>query len=299
MSSAAAFAPATTVVVRNPVSGRAGGRRQARKLLAELVARGYRILETTAPGHAPELVRSAVAEGATALIVVGGDGTLFECLADWPAERPFGMFPTGTVNLFARGLELPRKPAAFLDMLDHGRLREVWLPRCNDRLFSSVASCGYDSLVVKEVNPRLKRWIHEGAYAWRAFSGYWRYRPPELRAWLDGEPWDGPLLGVLVGNVPFFGGPQRIFPQADPSRPDLEVCVLEGPQRILLWKYVWGMLSGQLPRMRGAVYRTCSTLRIEADPPLAVELDGDHFGDTPVSFEIDPTPRGVLVPAAG
>src|SRR5690606_4409372 len=94
-----------------------------------------------------------------------------------------------------------------------------------------------------------------------------------------------------------FGGPQVIFPDADPSRPDLEVALLEGPERRLLWKYVFGMLVGSLPRMRGAVYRTCRTIRIEADPPLAVELDGDGHGQSPVTIDLDPAPRRLLVPA--
>jgi diacylglycerol kinase family enzyme len=288
--------PAAHPVIRNPVAGRPGSRRRAERLVDQLAARGYPVHDTQGPGHAEDLARDLAAAGAAGLILVGGDGTLFEALPGIPAHLPFTQFPTGTVNLLARGAGLPRKAADFLAMLDQGRLRPLALPRCNGRPFHSVASCGYDSVVVSEVNPRLKRWIQEGAYAWRAFSGYWRYQPPAMRVWLDGVEVGGPLLGVLMGNVPYFGGPQVIFPAADLSRPDLEVVLLEGPARRRLWKYVFGMLVGSLPRMGGAVYRTCATVRIETDPPLAVELDGDGYGHSPVTIDFDPEPRRLLVP---
>lgn len=290
--------PAAHPVIRNPVAGRSGSRRRAARLVAALADRGHPVHETQGPGHAETLARDLAAAGARGLILVGGDGTLFEALPGIPAALPFTQFPTGTVNLLARGMGLPRKEDGFLRMLGQGSLRTLALPRCNGRPFHSVASCGYDSVVVSEVNPQLKRWIQEGAYAWRAFSGYWRYQPPAMRVWLDGAEVGGPLLGVLVGNEPYFGGPQVIFPKADPSRPDLEVVLLSGPERRRLWTYVFGMLVGSLPRMGGAVYRTCTNVRIETDPPLAVELDGDGFGQSPVTIDFDPEPRRLLVPAA-
>lgn len=288
--------PAAYPVIRNPVAGRPSGRRRADRLTDALEARGHPVHITAGAGDAGPLARRLAESGARGLILVGGDGTVFEALPGITADLPFTQFPTGTVNLLARGTALPTSPAGFMAMLDGGALRPMQLPRCNGRLFHSVASCGYDAVVVAEVNLRLKRWIQEGAYGWRAFTGYWRYRPPAMRVWLDGIEVERPLLGVLVGNVRYFGGPQVIFPNADPSRPDLEVALLEGPARRLLWKYAFGMLVGSLPRMRGAVYRTCRTIRIETDPPLAVELDGDAHGQSPVTIDLDPKPRRLLVP---
>ena len=103
----AGFSPDKTAVLHNPVSGRAVSRRRACKMLTDLATAGYEIHQTQEPGQATSLARQCVADGAEALVIVGGDGTILEAIQDLSPSVRLAPFPTGTVNLFVRGLGLP------------------------------------------------------------------------------------------------------------------------------------------------------------------------------------------------
>jgi diacylglycerol kinase family enzyme len=287
------------VVIRNPVSGRQfGSQRRAAQLVRELRGRGFSIDDTTGPGDATGIARAACKAGADYAVIVGGDGTLLDAVQGLAPHVRIAIFPTGTVNLFARGLKIPFEVEPWLRMLESGTTRLTYMGLCNGRPFTSCASVGLDSETVAQVNPRLKRAVQEVAYGLRAFELYFRWVTPQFQVQIDGEVVHEPLQGVLIGKGPYFGGPNVIFPDADLSRPELQVALLVGTHKRILWKYVGGMLTGRLPLMRGPVYRTCRTVSIQTDPPIHVELDGDAAGSTPVTISVDAVARSFVAPPA-
>jgi len=291
------FDPETTLVIRNPVSGRPRSRRRADRLEALLAGRGYRVRHTEGPGAASRMAQSFGEERLdAALIVVGGDGSLFDAIRALPARVPLAFFPTGTVNLLARSLEIPRDSDPWLRMLDREEFRDAYFSRCNGRPFACVGSVGLDAETIQRTDQRFKLSFQEIAIGAKAFQLYWTHRVPEYRVSLDGARVDLPLVGVIFGAQPYYGGPNRIFPEANHEQRDLDVLLLTGRRRRVLWKYAAGMLTGRLPRWRGVVYRKVTTLRIETDPPMPVELDGDYYAETPVEIEVEKHPRRVLAP---
>ncbi len=258
--------------------------------------RGFPFRITSAPGDATRIADQWVAGGGQSVIVVGGDGTLMETLDGLPYDSPFAVFPTGTVNLFARGLSIPGQAEPWLDMLDNSLLHPVYGGLANGRPFHSCGSCGLTSWTVEQVNPTLKKHFQEFAYGVKAFELYFRYRAPNLTVRLDGEVFEPPLQGMVFSLGPCYGGPNHIFPGNSVSHPEMEVALLVGQHRRILWKYVFGMLVGSLPKMSGVVYRKVQRIDIETDPQHPVELDGDHSGFTPAEIKIDKQARSVLAP---
>src|SRR5580765_8603776 len=82
---------------------------------------------TTAPGGGRALAAEAVREGFEVIVAAGGDGTLNEVLngiGDAPDgfERVrLGVLPLGTVNVFARELDIPRKLEPAWQTIRQGR----------------------------------------------------------------------------------------------------------------------------------------------------------------------------------
>jgi diacylglycerol kinase family enzyme len=69
------------------------------------------VLETGANRAAGAKAKRAVEQGVDAVIVCGGDGTVFDALQGVAGtEVPLGIVPFGTGNILAQNLEIPRKP---------------------------------------------------------------------------------------------------------------------------------------------------------------------------------------------
>lgn len=108
--------PRTFSIIVNPVSGRKRGRNVYQEVIAPIleVSAGCRIvlLETTGPKHAEELCRNMKLDEIDGILVVGGDGTLHECMQGLLARKdrksalqiPIGIVPSGSGNGLAGSL---------------------------------------------------------------------------------------------------------------------------------------------------------------------------------------------------
>jgi diacylglycerol kinase family enzyme len=134
--------PQRPVLFVNP---RSGGGKAARAAVAERAR--DRGIETViiAPGQSLEaLAREAVANGADALGVAGGDGTLAVVAAAAATHRlPFVCVPAGTRNHFALDLGVdPHDVLGALDAFTGGIERLIDVADVNGRLFLNNVSLG-------------------------------------------------------------------------------------------------------------------------------------------------------------
>ena len=257
---------------------------------------GYKIVQTQTPGHAQRIGAGALDEGWNALICISGDGTLFEAISEVPIDMPIGFYPVGTINLLAQSLSIPEVPEPWLALLKRGTTKEVYFGLANRRPFGSVGSVGFDARVVARVSPGLKKWFHEGAYGVQAALELFPYDLPRYKVMLDGHRLEETVLGVLVGKGPYFAGPYPILKQADHRVPKLCVGLLVGNSKGHLLRYAWGLARGTLGETGGMKLCSVQELIIESDPVSHVELDGEPFGTTPVTFTVESTTRRVLAP---
>ncbi|GAB3839511.1 hypothetical protein GCM10029963_06850 [Micromonospora andamanensis] len=90
------------------------------ELLDGLAASGrpVRLLRAGSAAEAEATCRTAVAEGAAALVAVGGDGTVHRAMqAVAGTSVPFGPVPAGTGNDFAMETGFPADPRAAVDVI--------------------------------------------------------------------------------------------------------------------------------------------------------------------------------------
>ena len=288
------FAPEHTRVIYNPTSGTAVTKARARRLLALLRHRGYRIESTDELEKWPVHARDALLAELEAVIIIGGDGTLYGTIARLPAHVRIAYFPGGTMNLFALNWHIPRSPEKWIELLDAGLTQRVRLGLCNDRPFASVASVGFDAMVVHRTRYPLKKILSHGAYALEFLPSYLAYNAPRFRITIDGEPGPEDVLGIIIGRGRHYGGPFRVLQNSDPHRPELAYAILGGKDKWLLGKFAVGVLFETLAAMHGASCGRASEITVDADPPTYVQLDGDAYGSTPVRFVVEDNERTLL-----
>ena len=147
----AAARPKRPMLLYNPRSG--GGKAERFRLAEEARARGIEPIELTPGADLEELARDAIARGADALAVAGGDGTQ-AIVAAIAAEHdlPYACIPAGTRNHFALDLGVDRNDVVgALDAFVEGGERVVDLADVNGRVFVNNVSLGlYAEAVQRE-----------------------------------------------------------------------------------------------------------------------------------------------------
>ncbi|HEV8151706.1 MAG TPA: diacylglycerol kinase family protein, partial [Solirubrobacteraceae bacterium] len=143
--------PERPVLFLNPRSG--GGKAERLQLAAEARARGIRAVELGPGSDLEDLARSAVADGADALAMAGGDGSQ-AIVAAIAAEHglPYACIPAGTRNHFALDLGVDREDVVgALDAFVGGGEKRVDLAEVNGRVFVNNVSLGlYADAVQRE-----------------------------------------------------------------------------------------------------------------------------------------------------
>ncbi len=278
--------PDHPVLFYNPKSGE--GKAEKFRLADEARARGIEPIELKLGTDLEQLVRDAVANGADALAMAGGDGSQ-AVVAMVAAEQdlPYACIPAGTRNHFALDLGVDRDDVVgALDAFIGGRERRVDLAEVNGRVFVNNVSIGLYAEAVQR----------EG------------YREAKLRTILDTLPevlgpegkgldlrWTGPRghensssAAILVSNNRYRLG-RAVGSGTRPRIDDelLGVTVAAAP--------AVGRRLFQRPWREWSV----PAFEVDADGPVAAGIDGEAVTlDAPLRFRILPAALAVRIAAA-
>jgi YegS/Rv2252/BmrU family lipid kinase len=254
---------------------------------------------TNGPGHATLLARAAALRNYDIVAALGGDGTVNEVINGLAgSETALAALPLGTVNVWVRELGLPVQALPAAQALVDGELRAVDLGRANGRYFLMMAGIGIDAAVTAEVRADEKRRLGALAYLLQATRLAGRYRGPRTTLIIDGRRVKGRMIQVVVGNSRLYAGLLQVTHQALIDDGLLDVCLIRGDSVLLLpWHALWVLLRRHSNNPDIEYYRARS-VTIAASRPLAVQVDGEAIGTTPMTFEIAPRALRVLIPRA-
>jgi diacylglycerol kinase (ATP) len=282
---------------------------KALRFRAHLVSLSHQcsLKPTIGIGSATRLAAEAVRQGFETIVAAGGDGTVNEVLnglcatRDGPARARFAVLPLGTVNVFAKELNLPSRFAEAWPIILAGRESMIDLPFAEftadglpqKRYFAQMAGAGLDSRAVELINWEEKKKFGSLAYVFAALRAR-RGRMPQVVVANGEQTITGEL--VLIGNGRFYGGRYAVFPKADLRDALLEVSIfpkvdLEGAIRSS-----WGLLTNQLYTTGGVRHLKAESLSLYSADPVPFHLDGENVGPLPVKFGLHPRALRVVVP---
>lgn len=280
----------------NPIAGRGQGRTMGQLLCQKLAREGYdsELILERVENVDPCLFNSP---DLTCLIVIGGDGTL-RAVAGWmmdhcPPHRwpPLLMVPMGTANLMARhlGLRWDRRQMdnQVVAAVKRHRVVKIDAARANGRLFLLMAGVGIDARIVHELDRIRRGPIRKVSYLAPAVRMLRKYDFAPLTVHADGQKVFGPEPGVaFVGNVPEYGTGFAMLPDAQSNDGLLDLCALPCRSRSEMIKLFLHAAAAEHMNQEGALYMKARRIRIESDRPVAVQVDGEAAGFTPVTTEM-------------
>ena len=267
------------------------------KLLKQELDAEIELLDVQYFEQMPKLAQQAAEENCDWVIIAGGDGTIRAFVEDMLRldYRPYiSVFPAGTVNLIAKEMSLRNEPVRWVHRALKGFVYPLYTARANGSLFLTVASVGFDSLVVDGVGALQKRLLNKFAYVLQStqlvrrelvFSN-WRYA---FRVRFDDEDTWHTGSSVIVGKSRYYAGRYSLFRDAALSLPYLHTAVFPGNKRADILKYASLIALEGLDLDKGILCRRAKKVEIESVSlveDFPVELDGDVVASTPLTLEI-------------
>ena len=295
---ASLLGPENIVFIVNPKAGTNLQRNIAALLDKHLNHRKFTwsLWTTEGPGHGLELARKAVLEGYSAVVAVGGDGSVNEIApALMGTSVALGIIPAGSGNGLAMHLGYGRRLENAVRLLNRSEKMLIDVGMVNNRPFFNMAGVGFDGLV-----SNLMKESH--------FRGFWPYFMKSVRAGLTFRPFnaliningtnlDRKCFSIAVANGPMYGYNFTIAPDALPDDGKLEVVILKDVPR---WKYfaaVPATLNGKIYEAGFIEHYSTGQLSIHSDKPLYAHVDGEGFiAEASLVFSVKPAALNVLVP---
>jgi diacylglycerol kinase (ATP) len=293
-----------TCIIANPNAGSAGEIAALRELLEELPETSVRF--TKKSGDARRLAREAVRQGAERVVAAGGDGTLNEVVNGMAVDfgrSQLGLLPLGTGNDFARSIHVPADIEAALAVLAAGRTRAVDVGRARIgrkvRHFLNVAAGGFGGHVSEKADEVKDRW-GPLAYLRAALGTLPKLTGFNARIELDdSERLEVETYNVVVSNGRYVAAGIPVAPQAELDDGLLDLMVVPTASLPKLALLVPQVLRGRHTESDLLLFRRARRIRIESDPPLSFNTDGELVGDQPALFEILPRALEVVVGREG
>ena len=252
--------------------------------------------ETTVADSGYSQTKEALAQGATIVIAVGGDGTVRAVARSLVGTQiPMGLLPLGTGNLLARNLDIPisELDEAFELILNgpHRKIDVGWLELQNSKdkhIFLVIAGLGFDAAMIADADDALKKRM-----GWMAYflSGLKHLHGKRLRLHIrldDSQRVSAQARTILIGNCGRLPGGITLIPEAQIDDGTLDVAVIDTRASVVGWAQLFGEVvlqgfgvSNNYPRKIGRInHAQAKRVLIETDDLRQVQVDGDVLGET-------------------
>lgn len=256
----------------------------------------------------PEVAMDAVRAGCEAVFVAGGDGTVGRVAGALAgSDTALGVLPSGTANVWAQELGLPRlgwsnwfaleESAAHLA---HAEVRAVDVGEVNERAFLMWAGLGLDARIVKSIEPR-RRWektVASPHYAILAVWNSWNWTGIDLQVEAEGKRWQDRYLVAICSNIPSYaGGLLELAPDARVDDGLLDFWLISGRSLTDAVLRVVQVFRGTHVDAPGVVHFQAAEAKFEAGPELTMQLDGEPYTmGSPACVRVRHRALRVLVP---
>jgi YegS/Rv2252/BmrU family lipid kinase len=266
------------------------------------------VTESTDTENVAGLAQKAVEAGCQAVFVAGGDGSVGQAAGALAGtDTALGVLPTGTANVWAQGIGLPRldwsnwfaleEAAASLAL---GETRLVDVGQCGEHAFLLWGGLGLDGRIVNSLEPR-QRWekalgtIH---YATLAFWTSLDWEGLDLCVEAEGRTWEGRFLVAVASNIrSYAGGLLELSPGALVDDGLLDFWLISGRSVVDAVMRVVQVLLGTHVDAPGVVHFQANKATFHSDYPLPMQFDGEPCVlRAPVEFTVCQKALKVLVP---
>jgi len=265
----------------------------------------FEVYITTGPEDATKFTRSALQNGTTLVVCVGGDGTLNEVVNGFMGEEGpvgsealLGFIPRGTGCDFIRTVGIPKDPGRALDLIVAGCVRPVDLGRLEYRdhqgrpsykYFHNVASFGLGGEVDERVNKTTKAFGGFFSFLWATLVSLLIYDKKRIQIRLDNGPyrtitcWN---IAVAIGQ--YHGGGMWIAPGARVDDGRFQVTLMGDLSLVQVFWHLPKLYNGNLLQVKKVNAHPAKRIEAHSEQRVLLDVDGEQPGQLPVTIDMVP-----------
>ncbi len=291
-------------VIVNPNAGKRKGQKDWH-IISDLLTKSgisFNHFFTEAKHHAIELAFNIINNDHRKILVVGGDGTMNEVVNGAFTQKnipttdiTLGMITVGTGNDWGRMFNIPldyesairliKKENTFLQ--DTGVIKFYSGTDVKERYFINIAGLGFDALVVKRSNKQKEKGrSSKMLYFWTLLRSLLSYKHTSTSIEIDGEKIKNDTFTISLGIGKYSGGGMMQTPSAIADDGLFELTLVKKMRKGEVIRSLKRLYNGTIldhPKVEGY---TGKKIKIDSDPLIHVEVDGESLGHSPIEFDI-------------
>jgi diacylglycerol kinase family enzyme len=249
-----------------------------------------------------EKAREAVAAGHDLVVAGGGDGTLSATASGLVGtDVAFGVLPVGTLNHFARDLNLPLDLDAAADVVCQGNSAYVDVAEVNGKTFLNNSIIGlYPIFRFLRAEQERKGMPRKLALLWASIGVLRRYPFLKMRFFLHGREVVRKTPYVLVANNEHAMQGYQLGVRRGLTEGKLWIYVMRPQSRFALLGMLLKLILGRFDAREYFDIFSSEEVYVETrSKRLAVALDGEvTVMQSPLRYRILPRSLRVMVPAS-
>ncbi len=299
------------LVIVNPTAGNGAAKKKWSLIYNELLLKNFnfKVVFTEYKKHSIELVKTAVKEGFTKFICVGGDGTLHHLMNGILSSNPIniselkiGIIAIGTGNDWVKNYNIPLNYKKAIQIIkaeniikqDIGR---ITIAKNNEIVyFNNLAGIGFDGYVINKVH-KFKN-LGFLAYLTGAIVSLTSYKKPELKITLNNTILKGKTLMLLIGLCKFSGGGMQLTKDPNPTDGLFDISYIQNITLFTILSNIRGLFNGNITNHKLVNTYKTAKLKIEVggNNKTFIQADGELIGSGDFLVTILPKAISFIVP---
>ncbi|MGT2667143.1 diacylglycerol/lipid kinase family protein [Streptococcus rifensis] len=299
----------TIAVLYNPESGSGDKQALVSELEAYLLSQGFlseniSLVGTESAQHAFEMAKYATLAGIDLVVTMGGDGTINKIAAgiyEGGGTSCLGIIPSGTVNNFAKALNLPMDRQAAIRNLLEGEVRSVDLAQVNEDYMISSLTLGILADIAVDVSQEEKRQFGPLAFLKNAYKIIRRNRNYYLNLVTNDAERQIKTKFLLITMTGSVAGQVHFDRGARPDDGLMSVYLLSDFRFWQVLRYLPSFVKGNFAKHQEVKHFRTSELSISQykhrkSQKARTRVDGDKSQYLPIHVAVHPGAIKVIVP---
>ena len=289
-------------IIINPISG-TNSKERIPDMVKKILSPDFfeiKVFQTKYAGHATELTREALDNGAHYIIAAGGDGTVNEVARTMVhTDAALGIIPLGSGNGLARDLGISMDMKKAIETIAAANTVTIDYGRANEHVFFCTCGVGFDAMVSERFSEGKKR--GPISYVKSAVTEYFKFRPDTYELILDDNTVvDEKAFLVTCANASQYGNNAYIAPSANISDGKMDIVVLAPINPIEVGPIALQLFTKQIKHNNRVTYYRSGKVVIKRTKPGPMHIDGDpiHAGKE-ITVETIPSGLHVIAPEKG